>query len=585
MLNYRVKEFSEAHKKIFKQLVSEGYPLLTAKCLALRNFSRANAMISPSLLTDINQAVDYLFDSILKQKKICIVADYDVDGATSCSIMFKGLQKMGGSNNIFYFVPNRFKHGYGLQASVIDDLMEKYNHNIDLIVTVDNGIASVEGAEYAYQKGIDLLITDHHLEGESRPDKTVALVNPNRKDCPFPDKALAGCGVAFYVIKALSDKFKSTNAESFSEQEQKLISQAQKFNPESLYDYLAIGTVADVVSLTENNRLLVSLGLEKIHLGKASVGVGALIDALNLKHEKLNSTHIAFSIAPTLNAAGRIEDMGKGIELLLSDDYSDAINKAYELIEINSTRKAIEKEMKENALAQLGLNDTLTNFSGNDNDFSAVVFSDNYHEGVIGILASRIKELLYVPSIVFSEVEGGELLKGSGRSIEEIHLRDAIDFVAKKTKNCVVKFGGHSMAAGLTIKKDQLDIFKEKFDEYCRTILNHQKPEQIIEIDGELNFGLINIQDVENLNSQIWGQHFKEPLFYGRFDIIEQKILKGSHLKLVLEQNGNKVEAMYFFHNSIFETDEIEAIFTLNVNDFYEDNKKIQIFIRNAETL
>lgn len=587
---YEIQVLDKEKNKIYHELLNLGYGELTAYSLALRDYSKADKLIHYSLLNDMDKAVNYLIDYLIQEKHICIVADYDVDGATSCSIMTKGLRMLGNPNCIQYFVPNRFKHGYGLQPSVIDDMLEKYPKT-ELIITVDNGIASIEGVEYAKSKNIQVLVTDHHLEGDCRPD-ALCIVNPNKKDCTFPSKALAGCGVAFYLIKATFDTFSQLNLDiatesPYSTQEIEWIKKAKKANVSILLDYLAIGTVADVVSLDENNRLIIKLGLDKIHTKKNSVGVQAMLDTLGIPNEKLNSVHIAFQIAPVLNAAGRIEDMGKGIELLLSEDYVVACEKALELIEINKKRKAIEKEMKENALQQLEDNN-IDNLDTGKQNFCRVVYNDSFHEGVIGILASRIKDQYYLPTIVFSKVENDDnsrvVIKGSGRSIEQIHLRDAIDYVYKHTTNCIVKFGGHSMAAGLSIYLDKLDEFIYYLDEYCSTILNNQQPNKIIQVDREItNIQTIKIQDIEELDSQIWGQHFPSPIFMGKFVIMKQEILKESHLKLVLMQNGYKIEAMQFFHNQKYDENyEYDVLFKFNINEF-RGNKKIQLFVEQLD--
>ena len=393
---YTIKQQTPVQKEIYDNLVNDGYSSLTAYSLSLRNYDRAEKMLPYLSLHDIDKCVDYLYDAIKVNKKMCVVADYDVDGATSCSIMVSGLRTLGA--DIVYFVPNRFKHGYGLQASVIDDMLITYP-DIDVIITVDNGIASVSGVDYANSKNIDVVVTDHHLEGDERPN-AVVIVNPNKKDCQFESKALAGCGVAFYVVLALREKIAKLDN--------------RKFNISYLQDYLAIGTVADVVTLDANNRLLVEYGLNRIKNHKANIGVQALIDVLGINQDKINTSDIAFQIAPTLNAAGRIEDMSKGINLLLSNNYEYATELAIELVKINKTRKSIENTMKEDALEQIDIAN-----SNSDDLFSCCVQNKDFHEGVIGILASRIKELLYVPTIVFSALEeleqGRAVLKGSGR--------------------------------------------------------------------------------------------------------------------------------------------------------------------------
>lgn len=564
---YTIKQQTPAQKEIYDNFVNDGYSSLTAYSLSLRNYDRAEKMLPYLSLSDIDKCVDYLYDAIKTNKKMCVVADYDVDGATSCSIMVSGLKTLGA--DIVYFVPNRFKHGYGLQASVIDDMLMTYP-DIDVIITVDNGIASVSGVDYANSKNIDVVVTDHHLEGDERPN-AVVIVNPNKKDCQFESKALAGCGVAFYVVLALREKIAKLDN--------------RKFNISYLQDYLAIGTVADVVTLDANNRLLVEYGLNRIKNNKANIGVQALIDVLGINQDKINTSDIAFQIAPTLNAAGRIEDMSKGINLLLSDNYEYATELAIELVKINKTRKSIENTMKEDALEQIDI----TN-SNSDDLFSCCVQNKDFHEGVIGILASRIKELLYVPTIVFSELEelenGRAILKGSGRSIEGLHLRDAIDYVTKKVSDCVIKFGGHAMAAGLTIYKDKFDDFKFYLNEYCKEIFKNVKPTNVVSVDKELELDKISISDVEELNSQIWGQHFTEPVFIADFKINKQELLSGGkHLKVWFDYKGMEIVGLWFFRTEFIDVEHnenVKVIFKLNINE-WRNKKEIQIYVQSLE--
>lgn len=564
---YTIKQQTPAQKEIYDNLVNDGYSSLTAYSLSLRNYDKAEKMLPYLSLHDIDKCVDYLYDAIKANKKMCVVADYDVDGATSCSIMVSGLRTLGA--DIVYFVPNRFKHGYGLQASVIDDMLMTYP-DIDVIITVDNGIASVSGVDYANSKNIDVVVTDHHLEGDERPN-AVVIVNPNKKDCQFESKALAGCGVAFYVVLALREKIAKLDN--------------KKFNISYLQDYLAIGTVADVVTLDANNRLLVEYGLNRIKNHKANIGVQALIDVLRINQDKINTSDIAFQIAPTLNAAGRIEDMSKGINLLLSNNYEYATELAIELVKINKTRKSIENTMKEDALEQIDIAN-----SNSDDLFSCCVQNKDFHEGVIGILASRIKELLYVPTIVFSELEeleqGRAVLKGSGRSIEGLHLRDAIDYVTKKVPDCVIKFGGHAMAAGLTIYKDKFDDFKFYLNEYCKEIFKNVKPTNVVSVDKELDLKNISIDDVEELNSQIWGQHFTEPVFIADFKINKQELLSGGkHLKVWFDYKGMEIVGLWFFRTEFIDVEHnenVKVIFKLNINE-WRNKKEIQIYVQSLE--
>ena len=534
-MQVKEKQLTPEQEKLMQSLIDAGYHKLIAKVLALRNYETQEKLLHYSLLHDMDKAVDCVLEAIITERKICVVADYDVDGATSCAIMVKGLRGLGA--NVEYFVPNRFKHGYGLQPSVIDDMLLSYP-DTDMIITVDNGISSIAGVQYAKERNIYVLVTDHHLEGDERPD--TIIVNPNRKDCSFPSKALAGCGVA---------------------------------------DYLAIGTIADVVPLDTNNRMLIEYGLKRIRAGGASVGVNAILKVLKIKPESLTTQHIAFRIAPMLNAAGRMEDMSLGINLLLCEQPEQAEIMVENLIAINTERKNTEAAMKEEALHQL------SDVKDTGSQFSCVVFGEDFHEGVIGILASRIKDLKYLPTIVFSEMEsdGNEiLLKGSGRSIEGLHLRDAIDYVFKKSPETVVKFGGHAMAAGLTIKKSHLAKFSELLDEYCASVFQNAKPTHVFEYDMEVDWDDISVELVDDINMMVWGQHFREPLFYGKFKINKQEVLKDAHLKLYLQApNGMEIEGMRFFYNKPYVGDEIEAVFKLSVNRFF-NKVNVQMLIEDA---
>ena len=570
-MQVKEKQLTPEQEKLMQSLIDDGYHKLIAKVLALRNYQTQEKLLHYSLLHDMDKAVDCVLEAIITERKICVVADYDVDGATSCAIMVKGLRGLGAS--VEYFVPNRFKHGYGLQPSVIDDMLLSYP-DTDMIVTVDNGISSIAGVQYAKEKNIYVLVTDHHLEGDERPD--TIIVNPNRKDCSFPSKALAGCGVAFYLIHAVKDRMTAMCQQG---KQQDDIQKGAQYDNRELADYLAIGTIADVVPLDTNNRMLIEYGLKRIRAGGASVGVNAILKVLKIKPESLTTQHIAFRIAPMLNAAGRMEDMSLGINLLLCEQPEQAEIMVENLIVINTERKNTEAAMKEEALHQL------SDVKDTGSQFSCVVFGEDFHEGVIGILASRIKDLKYLPTIVFSEMESDSneiLLKGSGRSIEGLHLRDAIDYVFKKSPETVVKFGGHAMAAGLTIKKSHLAKFSELLDEYCASMFQNVKPTHVFEYDIEVDWDDISVELVNDINMMVWGQHFREPLFYGKFKINKQDVLKDAHLKLYLQApNGMEIEGMRFFYNKPYVGDEIEAVFKLSVNRFF-NKVNVQMLIEDA---
>lgn len=557
---YKLKETSLEQEKVANDLIKNGLDKTLAQLYSLRgiekysDIARTENLISFGLLKDIGKAVSALRECILKKKKVCIVADYDVDGATACSIGLLGFKMLG--MNITYVVPDRFRDGYGLTPGVVDQAIAK--ENPDVIVTVDNGVASIDGIKYSNSKKIPVIVTDHHLQGDVLPE-AFCIVNPNRNDCTFPSKALAGCGVIFYVVCALKEfmvikgDFTRENAP----------------NVNSLLDLVAIGTVSDLVKLDKNNRLLVDAGLRMIRNKKTRPGVLALIEVAGAKYEDLTTMDIGFKIGPRLNAAGRLEDMSIGINCLIEEDYEKAIEYAKKLDEININRKEIEKEMKEQALSMPNINT-----DGN----TCVAYGEDFHEGVIGIVASRLKEMFFRPSIVFAEAETEdkndgskkeEHLKGSGRSIPDIHLRDALDYVHKKDLNVMVKFGGHSMAAGLTIHKHKYDDFCRLFEEAVSHFAEGRKFENIKMIDMDLPANDISLEMAFKLSKEVWGQGFLPPLFVSEFNIIDQRLLKEQHLKMKVEKDGVEVDAIWFFQPETLDTTKkVKLVYTLSINSF-----------------
>lgn len=560
-IQYEQKSLSTEQRQYALALKQSNIHPVMAELYALRgvkdfnDINLAQKLETFNNLLNIQKAVSMLTEAIFKKEKICIVADYDVDGATACSIGIRGLKMFGA--NIDYVVPDRFIHGYGLTPSVVDEAIKRKNP--DLIVTVDNGIASHEGIDYAHKKGIKVLVTDHHLQGDSLPNAD-CIVNPNQKACPFPSKALAGCGVIFYVLAALRAHMISIGVYT------------TKNAPDvfSLLDLVAIGTVADLVKLDMNNRILVRLGLDMIRKGKTRPGVLALIDVAKKEPQTLTTTDIGFGIGPRLNAAGRLEDMTVGINCLLTDSEDTAKKLAKELNSINQNRKLIESEMKEQALDLPSLK-TIGN--------TRVAYDPSFHEGVIGIVASRIKELFYRPSIVFADAHGNEEhIKGSGRSIPEVHLRDALDYVHKKNPHIMVKFGGHAMAAGLTIYKKEFENFCTLFEEAINHFTEGKVLKNVKEIDLDLSSEHMNLDTAYAIGDEIWGQGFPQPLFKGTFNIVEQRLLKDVHLKLKLEKDGYYYDGMWFFHEQLIDKDQITVAYSLGINKFM-DNVTLQIMI------
>jgi single-stranded-DNA-specific exonuclease len=557
---YKIKKFTAKQKKASELLIESGINPVMADLYTLRgieNFNDINLVQRLEPYTNMKgakEAAKILAQAILRKEKICIIADYDVDGATACAVGVRGLRMFGA--DVDYVVPDRFIHGYGLTPSVVDEAINRKNP--DLLVTVDNGIASVEGVEYANKKGLPVLVTDHHLAGDVIPN-ALCIVNPNQPGCEFKNKSLAGCGVMFYVLAALRQHM--IDLEVYTAKNVP--------NVFSLLDLVAIGTVADLVKLELNNRIIVSLGLNLIRKKQTRPGVLALIEVAKKKHDQLSTVDIGFGLGPRINAAGRLEDMAIGINCLLTDNPETATTLANQLDSINKNRRVIEGEMKEQALELPSLGET---------KYAKVAFGPSFHEGVIGIVASRIKELFYRPTIVFAPAHEDDLIKGSGRSIPEIHLRDAIDYVYKKRPDIIKKFGGHAMAAGLTIKKEFLQDFSDLFDEAVEHFADGRELQNIKEIDSDLPGHLITVETAQNIRNEIWGQGFPQPLFIGEFKVISQHILKDAHLKLVLEKEGRTIQGIWFFKNTILEEEYVKLVYSIDINDF-RNNITVQLMI------
>lgn len=479
----------------------------------------ARGLHSYQQLGGINKAVELLFQAINEQKRIIVVGDFDADGATSSALSVLAL-RMLGSNNVDYLVPNRFEDGYGLSPEVVDQALEL---GAEMIMTVDNGVSSIEGVRYAKENGITVLVTDHHLPGQVLPDVDV-MVNPNLDSCAFPSKALAGVGVAFYLMMALCVYMRKQNW--FAQQgmqEPKLM---------ELIDLVALGTVADVVPLDENNRILVHQGLQRIRAGKARPGIQALIEVAKRDARRLVASDFGFALGPRINAAGRLDDMSFGVELLMCNNIHAARRMASELDGLNQTRKEIEEGMKQEAMAfcerlQFGENTELP--------YGLALFQRDWHQGVIGILASRIKEKYHRPVIAFAD--GGEgTIKGSCRSIPGLHMRDALDFIDTQNPGLIIKFGGHAMAAGLTIKEQDFERFSRLFDEVVKKELDEAALKGVILSDGELKPEEFSMHVAEQLRAGgPFGQAFPEPIFDGEFKVLHQKLVGEKHLKLMLE--------------------------------------------------
>ncbi|EKO3427130.1 single-stranded-DNA-specific exonuclease RecJ [Vibrio fluvialis] len=536
----------------------------------------AKALHSYTQLHGIDAAVELLFEAIKQQKRIIVVGDFDADGATSSALSVLAL-RMLGSHNVDYLVPNRFEDGYGLSPEVVEQALAM---NAEMIMTVDNGVSSIEGVRFAKQHGLQVLVTDHHLPGSQLPDVD-AMVNPNLQQCAFPSKALAGVGVAFYLMMALCVHMRKCGW--FAEQgmaEPKLM---------ELIDLVALGTVADVVPLDENNRILVHQGLQRIRAGKARPGIQALIEVAKRDARKLVASDFGFALGPRINAAGRLDDMSFGVELLLCNNIHAARRMASELDGLNQTRKEIEEGMKQEAMAfcerlQFGKDTELPH--------GLVMFQRDWHQGVIGILASRIKEQFHRPVIAFAD--GGDgLIKGSCRSVAGLHMRDALDKIDTQNPGIILKFGGHAMAAGLTIEEKNFERFSRLFDEVVRQDLDEALLKGVILTDGELTPEEFSMHVAEMLRAGgPWGQAFPEPVFDGEFKVLHQKLVGEKHLKLMLEPLYKGHPTNIMIDGIAFNVDlrrwpdasvkTVRLAYKLDINEF-RGNQSLQLMVDHIE--
>ena len=517
-------QFPSQHPLLSRLYVSRGVKSESELELSL------SELLSFQDLKGIGAAINLLQQALLLQQRILIIGDFDADGATSSALAMKALAGFG-ARNVGYLVPNRFQFGYGLTPEIVEVAKQKQP---DLIVTVDNGISSLEGVAAAKSAGIKVLITDHHLAGSQLPDAD-AIVNPNQPGCGFAGKNTAGVGVIFYVMIALRAQLRTLNWF-----EQQLLPEP---NLADYLDLVALGTVADVVPLDRNNRILVKQGLQRIRGGKSVAGIRALLEVSGREAQTLVASDLGFALGPRLNAAGRLEDMSLGIECLLCDDETLAFAMARELDELNQTRKEIESEMKQQALDSLSEVDIETELVG------VCLYNPDWHQGVIGILASRIKDRYHRPTVVFADAGDGEI-KGSARSIAGFHIRDALDLLASRYPQLLEKFGGHAMAAGLSIKKTDFQVFAAAFDQVARELLNAEDLAQTVFSDGVLVSEHRSLEIAQLVrDAGPWGQHFPEPQFEGEFNIVQQRLVGERHLKLKLRVDDEQqvLDAIAFF--------------------------------------
>ncbi|GFO76099.1 single-stranded-DNA-specific exonuclease [Bathymodiolus platifrons methanotrophic gill symbiont] len=528
---------------------------------------------SPWLLTGMEEMVIYLINAIEQQKKIVIVADFDADGATSCTVAMKGL-KLLGADNVDFIVPNRFEYGYGLTPEIVELVKEK---QADVLVTVDNGISSLSGVQAAKQAGIQVLVTDHHLPGDQLPDAD-AIVNPNLPNDEFPSRALAGVGVMFYVLMALRSRMR--------EQGWFITRDIAEPNLAQLLDLVALGTIADVVALDQVNRILVHQGLLRIRSGKGHKGIKALVEIAGRNLHSLGSSDLGFAIGPRLNAAGRMDDMSVGIQCLLSNEEILAKKLAQQMDELNSDRREVEGQMKQEAMSLLKDMNVL-----DEQDLTAgvCIYNEDWHQGVIGILASRIKDRLNRPVIAFANAGDGEV-KGSARSIPGVHIRDVLSDIAVAHPKVLQKFGGHAMAAGLSIQLHDYPVFMLAFDKAVEQRLVDVDLDQKVYTDGELTDAEMTIGFCELLkNAGPWGQEFPEPLFHGVFDVVQSRIVGQQHLKLVLRKQNDEllIDAIAFFVERPeywLGIRQVNIAYKLDINE-YKGQRSIQFIIDYIEKL
>ncbi|MBF0751185.1 MULTISPECIES: single-stranded-DNA-specific exonuclease RecJ [unclassified Pasteurella] len=531
------------------------------------------SMLNPNRLYGIEQGVELLISAYQTQQKIIIVGDFDADGATSTALTVLALRQLG-FKNVDYLVPNRFEQGYGLSIPVAEMAIEK---GVQLLMTVDNGVSSFDGVVFLKQKGVQVLVTDHHLPPEQLPPAD-AIVNPNLAQCGFPSKSLAGVGVAFYLMLALRAKFRDIgifNAET-------------QPNFTELLDLVALGTIADVVALDQNNRILVHQGLMRIRAQYCRPGIVALAEVANRNLEQMSAGDLGFSIAPRLNAAGRLDNMSLGVELLLAENMQKARELALDLDQLNQTRKEIEAGMKIEAL------EICRNLTAlfNEPPVGITLYQADWHQGVLGIVSSRLKDLYHRPVIAFAQ-DGEGVLKGSARSIEGLHMRDVLERIHSSHPDMILKFGGHAMAAGLSIREACFTEFQQVFNQTVSDWLGEANLQHIVWTDGELQAHELTLGIAELLKAAgPWGQAFPEPCFDGEFKILDQRAIgqNKNHLKMLVEpkQGGPLLDAIAFNIDTRLYPDLsvrlARLVYKLDINEF-RGNRSVQLLVDYIEPI
>jgi single-stranded-DNA-specific exonuclease len=522
-------------------------------------------LLPPGTLLGIDRAATLLADAIAQDKRLCIVADYDCDGATACAVALRGLRLLG-AKHVSYLVPDRVVDGYGLTAPISQRV---FDQGADVLITVDNGIASMEGVAHAKRLGLQVLVTDHHLPAAELPNADV-IVNPNQPGCPFESKSIAGVGVMFYVLLALRSELRTRG----------VFDAANQPKLDVLLPLVALGTVADVVKLDANNRRLVAQGLKRVRAGAMPAGLASLFVASGRVAAVATTFDFGFALGPRINAAGRLSDMTLGIECLVTDDPAQADTLAKTLDGINRERRVIEGDMREQAMNIVeGLFD-----EGDEPPPAICVFDPDFHEGVVGIVASRIKDKLHRPSFVFaaSAAPGKEHeLKGSGRSIPGFHLRDALDLVAKRYPGVLLRFGGHAMAAGCTIAEEHFDDFEQGLNEVAQEWLDEATLTRRLETDGPLNPEYRRVDLVDTLHKEVWGQGFAAPTFSEEVEVLSQRLVGEKHLSLKLKHQGQPVDGIWFGH-----TDPLPAKVTIAFRldaDEWNGVRRVKFLIEGAE--
>ena len=558
----------------FDQTLFESYsddiPTFLKKIYAARGVGESQLslglanLLSPNF-SQLEQALKLLEQALLAQKRVLIIGDFDCDGATASVVAVKSLRLMG-AKYVDFLVPNRFEHGYGLSPEIVKLAIQKKQP--DLIITVDNGISSFDGTKLAKESGIQVIITDHHLPSDNVPEAD-AIINPNLKGCEFLSKNLAGVGVCFYLFSAL--KTHLNKAQYFAKNSIPLP------DLRAVLDLVALGTVADVVRLDQNSRILIDQGIKRIQAKQCAPGILALLEIANRPVQTLQASDLGFAVGPRLNAAGRLSDISRGIKCLLTNDINDARRYAQELESFNQKRKQEQARIQEQAQAIVDEQEV------SEGKFALSLFDPSWHEGIVGIVAGKLKEDYHCPVAVFAK--SGEFLKGSIRSIPSVHIKDLLDLVDRENPGLILKFGGHAMAAGLSIKAENFWSFKRAFNDAIKAHLNDQIPTVELLTDGQLEGFDISLENAEIIkNAGPWGQGFDEPIFYGQFEIVEQKVVGEKHLKCRLKLKGDTQvhDAIAFFQVPL-ESDEVKVAYKLSIN-IWRGNASLQLMVERISS-